>query len=87
MLIMRDLAEFEKWQIVEARLAETSVTKTAELLGLSRVIISRTITDLKKHGNPSSSLSKSGRISKLIPTETDIRIVQFRPNLFAVSSI
>ena len=47
---MRDPTEFEKWQIVGARMAGASVTKTAELLGFLRATLSRTMTEYKKHG-------------------------------------
>lgn len=36
---MHDLTEFEKGQIVGARLAGASITKTAELLGFSGATI------------------------------------------------
>ena len=36
---MHDVTEFEKVQIVGARMAGASVTKTAELLGFSRATI------------------------------------------------
>ena len=45
---MCNLTEFEKGQIVGARMAGASVTKTAELLGFSRTtisLISRTMTE------------------------------------------
>ena len=52
---MRDLTEFEKGQIVGARITGATVTKTAELLGLSRVTISMTMTEFKKHRKPSAT--------------------------------
>ena len=62
---MRDLTEFEKWQIVEARMTGPSVTKTTELLGFSRATMSRTMTEFKKHRKTSSNRSNSGLTSKL----------------------
>ena len=41
---MRDLTVFQKGQIGGARMAGTSVTKTAELLGFSRATIFRIMT-------------------------------------------
>ena len=64
---MRDLTEFEKLQAVGTRIAEASVTKTAELLGFSRATISRTITDFKKHGQISINRINSGRTFKQRP--------------------
>ena len=68
---MHDLTEFETELIVGARMAGASVTKTSELLGFSRVTISRIMTKFMKHWKPSSTRSNCGRTSKL-PTETDV---------------
>ena len=48
---MCNLNEFEKWQIVGARMTGASVTKTAELIGFSRATMLRTITEFKKWKN------------------------------------
>ena len=57
---MRDLTEYGKGQVVGARSAGDSVTKTAELLGFSRSTISRTMAELKKHGKTFSNQSNCG---------------------------
>ena len=62
---MHDLTE-KKWQIVGARMAGISVTKTAELLGFSRAAISKTM----KLGKTSSNRSNFGRTSKLTDRES-----------------
>ena len=47
---MRDITEFEKWQIVGARMTGASVTKTAVLFDFSKAIISKTTPEFKKYG-------------------------------------
>ena len=71
---MRDLIEFDKGQIVGARMAGFSVTKTAELIGLWRANISKTMTELMKHKKLSSNQINSGRTSKL--TDRDRRALK-----------
>ena len=71
---MRDLTEFEKWQIVGAPKAGSSVTKTIELLDFSRATISRTMTEFKKHGKLFSNWGNSVRTSKL--TDSDRRALK-----------
>ena len=66
---MGDQTEFEKEQIVGARMAGASVTKAAELFGFRRATISRTKTEFKKHGKLSNNRSNSGRISKITDRE------------------
>ena len=61
---MRDLTGFEKGQIVGARIAGASFTKTAELFGFSRATMLRTTPELKKHGKTPSNQSNSGRTAK-----------------------
>ena len=62
---MSDLSDFEKGQIVGARMAGASITKTAELLDFSRTTISRTMSEFEKHGKTSNNRSSSGRPFKI----------------------
>ena len=58
---MRDLTDFEKGQIVDARMAGASITKTAELLRFSRPTLSRTMSEFEKHDKTSNNRSSSSR--------------------------
>jgi transposase len=60
---MEDLSDFERGQIVGARLAEASVTKTATL-GVSRTTVCKVISAYTNHGKTSTK-RKSGRKSSL----------------------
>jgi predicted transcriptional regulator len=56
---MGDLSDFQRGQIVGARLAGASVTKTATLLGVSRAAVSKGYDDTH-HGRTSSAERNSG---------------------------
>ena len=62
---MRDLTDFEKGQVVGDRMAGASITKAAELLGFSRAIISRTMSEFEKHVKTFNNRSSSGRPFKI----------------------
>jgi hypothetical protein len=64
-----DLFNFERWQIIGARLAGASVTKTATFLGVSRVTVSKVMSAYTNHGKTTSVKRNSGQKSAL--TERD----------------
>jgi len=66
---MGDPPEFQRGQIVGARLAGASVTKTATLLDVSRAAVSKVMMTHTNHGNTSSANRKRGRKPKLSKRE------------------
>jgi transposase len=66
---MEDLPDFERGQIVCVHFAGASVTKTATLLGVSRVTVSKVMPAYTNHGKISSAKRNSGQ--KSTSTERD----------------
>jgi predicted transcriptional regulator len=66
---MRDLSDFERGQIIGARLAGKSVTQTAALLGASRATVSKVMSAYTNHGKTISAKRNSRRNST--STESD----------------
>jgi hypothetical protein len=71
---MGDLSDFERGQIVGARLTGTSVTKTATLLRVSTAKISKVISAYTNHVKTTSAKRNSRRKSTL--TERDRRVLK-----------
>jgi len=71
---MEDSPEFQRGQIVGARLAGASVIKTATLLGVSRAVVSKVLTTYTNYGKTSSAKRKRGRKPKL--SESDRRTLK-----------
>jgi transposase len=61
-----DLSDFERGQIIGVHLVGASVTKTATLLGVSRVTVSKVILAYTNLGKTASTKRSSGRKSTLI---------------------
>ena len=62
---MEDLSDFQRGQIIGARLAEASVPKMATLLGVSRAAVSKVMTTYTDLGRTSSAKKNSGQKLKL----------------------
>jgi predicted transcriptional regulator len=71
---MRDLYDFERGQIVGARLVGASVTKSATLLGVSRATVSKVMSAHTNHRKSTSAKRNRGRISTV--TERDRKYIE-----------
>jgi transposase len=71
---MGPLSDFERGQIVGARLAGESVIKTATLLGVSRKTVSKVMPPYTNHWKTTSAKTNSGRKSTM--TERDRRTLR-----------
>ena len=71
---MSNLPEFQRGQIVGARLAGASVTKSATSLGASRAAVSKVTMEYTPHGKISSAKRNSGRKPK--PRKRDRRTLK-----------
>ena len=62
---MADLSDFKRGQIVGARMAGTSVTKTAELFGEVRSTVSKIMTAFEKGGktSPKQNIGRKRKLS------------------------
>jgi predicted transcriptional regulator len=62
---MVNLPDFDRGQIVGARLAAASVTKTATLLGISTATVSKVLSAYTNHGKTTLAKRKRGRESRM----------------------
>jgi transposase len=72
---MEDSSDFERVQIVDARLAGVSLIKPAILLGVSRATVSKVMSAYTNHGKTTSAKRNSERKSTM--TETDRRALRW----------
>jgi hypothetical protein len=72
---MGELSDSERWQIVSARLAGASVTKTATLFGVSRATVSEVMLAYTNHGKPTSAKRNSGGTPVGTPKASEHRLV------------
>ena len=63
---MADLSDFKRSQIVGARMAGTSVTKSAELFGVARSNVRKVMTAFEKEGKTSSLKQKPWKKAKAV---------------------
>jgi hypothetical protein len=71
---MGDMSDFERGQMVGARLTAASVTKTSTLLGVWRPTLSKVMSAYTNHGKTTSANRISGWKSTL--TEIDRRTLR-----------
>jgi predicted transcriptional regulator len=71
---MGDMPNFERGQIIGARLTGASVTDTTSLLGVSRARVSKVMSAYTNHRRPASPKRNSGRKSTM--TERDRRTLR-----------
>ena len=62
---MANLTDFQRGQIVGARMAGASVTETARMLSVARGTVSKVMNAFKREGKTSSEKHKSGRKMKM----------------------
>lgn len=70
---MGDTSEFTRGQIVGARLSGASVTKAADLCGVSRATVSRVTSAYIQEGRTTSNRNNCGSKRKL--SERDVRVL------------
>ncbi|XP_067141717.1 uncharacterized protein [Centruroides vittatus] len=68
---MSELSEFERGQIVGARMVGASITKVAKMFGVSRGTVSKIYTAYRTSGKTSSAKSQRGR--KCVLSDCDRR--------------
>jgi transposase len=71
----RDSSNFERGQIIGAHLAGASVTKTATLLGVSRVTVSKVMMEANTNNEKTTSAKRNSR-QKLTMMEIDDHILR-----------